>query len=121
MLNADWFELSQLSESEQFRFSVAFSVALAEATGVGLVVIDKADQLLAEPWQRLGGMLLKEIASGRLDQAIVMRSEDVANLDEPVNVPEGVVFFHLENANGATEIAGRWDCETAGAAHASSR
>jgi hypothetical protein len=35
----------QLSESERFRFSIAFQNALATATGLRFVVIDRADLL----------------------------------------------------------------------------
>jgi RecF/RecN/SMC N terminal domain len=80
--------LSQLSESEQFRFGVAFQISMAQATGSRFVVIDRADVLDKERRRMLASLLVN---SG-LDQAIVLAtSEEPA----PENVPGGVRFFDL--------------------------
>jgi hypothetical protein len=60
--------LQQLSESEQYRFSIAFSIALAETTGVNLVVIDRSDMLSADARSELAGILMES----SLDQAFVL-------------------------------------------------
>ena len=80
--------LRQLSESEQFRFGVALQVAVAMATGVRLVVIDRADALDTERRRMLTGLLM---TSG-LDQAIILATGE----DAPsATLPEGVKFFDL--------------------------
>jgi DNA repair exonuclease SbcCD ATPase subunit len=84
--------LRQLSESEQFRFGVAFQIALAMQTGLRFVVVDRADLLDKERRRMLAGLLVN---SG-LDQAIVLAtSEEPA----PGNVPRGVRFFDLTQAS----------------------
>ena len=80
--------LKQLSESEQFRFGVAFQIALAMATGLKFVVIDRADVLDGESRGDLTGMLLE---SG-LDQAIVMATSDNP---VPEDLPTGMKFIEL--------------------------
>ncbi len=80
--------LRQLSESEQFRFGVAFQIALAMVTSVRFVVIDRADVLDNERRRMLTNLLAK---SG-LDQAIVLATSEEA---PPVSVPEGVKFLSL--------------------------
>lgn len=91
--------LRALSESEQYRFAVAFSIALAEATGIRLAVFDRADVLLPGPRQELTGVLMKEIAEGRLDQAIVLAAgEPMSSYPEM----EGVKFFEFSNHAGKT-------------------
>ena len=87
--------LKQLSESERFRFGVAFQIALATATGVRFVVIDRADVLDKERRRMLANLLMKS----DLDQAIILAtSEEPA----PANVPEGVKFLSL-----ATPVTGQ--------------
>src|SRR6185437_4938628 len=89
--------LKQLSESERFRFGVAFQIALAMATGLKFVIIDRADVLDAESRSALNAMLLD---SG-LDQAIVLATSDKP---APQSVPEGVTFVELRHGTaGAAE------------------
>jgi RecF/RecN/SMC N terminal domain len=80
--------LEQLSESERFRFGVAFQIALAMVTGLRFVVIDRADLLDRERRKILTGLLVN---SG-LDQAIVLATSDEAR---PSIVPQGVKFLNL--------------------------
>lgn len=82
------FSLKCLSESERFRFSVAFQFALAIVTGLRFVVIDRADVLDKERRKLLTGLLMN---SG-LDQAIVLATSDGA---PPSIVPKGVKFLNL--------------------------
>jgi hypothetical protein len=90
--------LQQLSESEQYRFSIAFSIALAETTGVNLVVIDRSDMLSADARSELAGILMES----SLDQAFVLCSSEPAPTPE---IPD-VKFFYIENRDGSTELAG---------------
>ena len=89
--------LRSLSESEQYRFSIALQIALAEATGVGLVVIDRADILLPKVRQQLTA----ELESSRLEQAIVLSAGELTG-----NYPqrEGVKFIELSNESGVTVV-----------------
>jgi hypothetical protein len=80
--------LSQLSESERFRFGIAFQVAVAILTGLRLVVIDRAEMLDSKSRRLLTGLFLQ----GDLDQAIVLATGDEAS---PPSVPLGVRFIDL--------------------------
>jgi hypothetical protein len=80
--------LKQLSESERFRFSIAFQVALATATGLRFIVIDRADVLDKERRKLLTALLSKS----DVEQAIVLATSEEAL---PSIVPEGVKFVGL--------------------------
>jgi hypothetical protein len=82
------FSLKHLSESERFRFSVAFQIALAIVTGLRFVVIDRADVLDKDKRKLFSGLLMN---SG-LDQAIVLATSDEA---PPSIVLQGVKFLNL--------------------------
>jgi DNA repair exonuclease SbcCD ATPase subunit len=80
--------LKHLSESEQFRFGVAFQISLAMVTGLRFVVIDRADLLDKEKRKMLTSLLL----NSKLDQAIVLATSEDA---PPSIVPQGVKFLSL--------------------------
>jgi len=80
--------LKHLSESEQFRFGVAFQIALAMVTGLRFVVIDRADILDKERRKMLTSLLV----SSKLDQAIVLATSEDA---PPSIVPQGVKFLSI--------------------------
>jgi hypothetical protein len=93
-------QLDQLSESEAFRFGVAFQIALAEATGVGIVVIDRADLLLPGVQKFLNQALMES----KLDQAFILAAKE--DLAIKVMPPAGVKIFDLDkDAKGRTQIA----------------
>jgi DNA repair exonuclease SbcCD ATPase subunit len=89
--------LRQLSESEQFRFVIAFQIALALATGLGFVALDRADVLDTERRKMLTAMLV----AGELDQAIVLATSDQA---APAGAPVGVKFFDLSSRGDLPEV-----------------
>jgi len=91
-------KLNQLSESQRFRFGIAFQVALAEVTGVRLVVIDRADMLSNEA----RGQLIHELEESKLDQAFILATGDPFSGDLP-EVP-GVAFFELAYDNINTTV-----------------
>ena len=80
--------LKQLSESERFRFGVAFQIALAAATGIRFITIDRADMLDKQRRKLLTALLL----SSEIEQAIVL-----ATGEEPLpgSTPAGVRFLDL--------------------------
>ena len=80
--------LKQLSESERFRFSVAFQLAVATATGARFSVIDRADILDKQKRKLLTALLL----SSNIEQAIVLATGQEGT---PPQVPEGVKFLNL--------------------------
>ena len=82
------FPLKHLSESEQFRFGVAFQIALAMTTDLRFVVIDRADVLDKERRHMLTSLLV----NGGLDQAIVLATSEEA---PPSVMPQGVKFLSL--------------------------
>jgi exonuclease SbcC len=82
------FALKHLSESEQFRFGVAFQIALAMVTGLRFVVIDRADLLDKERRKTLTSLLV----NSALDQAIVLATSEEA---PPSIAPQGVKFLSL--------------------------
>lgn len=83
--------LQQLSESERFRFGIAFQLALATATGIRFVVIDGADILDRARRKELTSLLL----SSEIDQAIVLATGEEP---PPASIPSGVRFFDLTQA-----------------------
>src|SRR6266849_904567 len=80
--------LKHISESEPFRFGVAFQMALAMVTGLQFVVIDRADVLDKEKRKMLTSLLL----NSKLDQAIVLATSEEA---PPLIMPQGVKFLSL--------------------------
>ncbi len=80
--------LKYLSESEQFRFGVAFQIALAMVTGLRFVVIDEADVLDKERRKILTGLLV----NSELEQAIILATSEEA---PPSIMPHGVKFLSL--------------------------
>ncbi len=80
--------LKQISESERFRFSIAFQLALATATGIRFVVIDGADILDKERRKLITALLLHS----DIDQAIVLAT---GGEPPPITIPAGVKFFDL--------------------------
>lgn len=89
--------LKQLSESERFRFSIAFQVALATATRLRFVVIDRADLLDKERRKMLTNLLI----NSQLDQAIVLATGEGS---PPPLVPQGVKFFGLSEEMKADQV-----------------
>lgn len=83
--------LRQLSESERFRFSIALQIALATATGIRFVVIDRADVLDRARRKILTGLLV----NSDLDQAIILATGEEP---PPLVVPQGVRFWDLAKA-----------------------
>lgn len=88
--------LHQLSESEAYRFGIAFQLALAEATGVDLVVIDRADMLTQDARRQL----TEELMSSGLQAFLLATTEDFS---VPA-LPPDVRFFDLVNNGGATTV-----------------
>ena len=80
--------LKQLSESERLRFGIAFQIALSVATGIRLVVIDRADMLDKERRRSFTGLLLQS----DVDQAIVLATGEEL---PPSFTPPGVNFVDL--------------------------
>ncbi len=89
--------LKHLSESEQFRFGVAFQVSLAMVTGLRFVVIDRADLLDKEKRKMLTSLLL----NSKLDQAIVLATSEEA---PPSVVPHSVKFLSLVEGLSPEEV-----------------
>jgi hypothetical protein len=101
--------LKHLSESEQFRFGVAFQISLAMVTSLRFVVIDRADLLDKEKRKMLTGLLL----NSKLDQAIVLATSEEA---PPPIMPQGVKFLSLfEGLNPEEGTASIAACRQRGA------
>jgi chromosome segregation ATPase len=82
------FSLKQISESERFRFSIAFQLAVATVAGIRFVVIDRADVLDKEKRKLLTTLLL----NSNIEQAIVLATGEEGTSPQ---VPEGVRFLRL--------------------------
>jgi len=88
-------ELGSLSESEKWRFSLGFQAALARATGVNAIVLDRADILVGTENR---GALLKTVLSLGLDQVFLL-----ASVDKPMPMPSQFTVFDLAlNDKGET-------------------
>ncbi|MGH9733002.1 MAG: AAA family ATPase [Candidatus Acidiferrales bacterium] len=81
--------LRQLSESERFRFGIAFQIALAVTTGIRFIVIDRADMFDKARRKLLTALLL----GSDVEQAIVLATTEES---VPSQVPEGVKFLNLD-------------------------
>jgi hypothetical protein len=90
------FSLHQLSQSERYRFAVAFQVALALDSDYKFVVIDGADILD----QRSEGRLYNTLYESQLDQAIVL-STDIENR---TNGAPGTAFLRLTEGPEGTAV-----------------
>ncbi|MGH9522215.1 MAG: AAA family ATPase [Terriglobales bacterium] len=101
-VDSNGLELHQLSESEAYRFGIAFQIALAEATGVKLVVIDRADMLTPDARRQLSA----ELMSSSLDQAIVLTTGAVG--ETQYTPPPDTAFFEIESVDGVSGIIGRY-------------
>jgi hypothetical protein len=89
-------ELGSLSESENWRWSMTFQTALARATGLNLVVLDRADVLVGPN----RGTMLKTILSCELEQVFIM-----ASVDSKAKLPDDFTVFDLSlNQNGETVV-----------------
>lgn len=85
------FTVRQLSESERFRFGIAFQIAISKATGLNFVVIDRADMLDGDNRCLLTSMLM----NSELDQAIVLSTSLDYPVVVPANLPKDVKFVVL--------------------------
>lgn len=91
-------DISQLSESEAFRFAVAFQIALAEATHSPLVVIDRSDVLLPS----LRPLLSTAVLNSSVEQIFILVAAENPMEAPP---PEGVRVFELgKDVEGHTVI-----------------
>lgn len=81
--------LELLSGSERLRFAVAFQVALAQVSGIRMVVVDEADLFDSEGRNAFYPLLL----NADLDQAVAIGT------DEREDVPEveGAVFYLMQD------------------------
>jgi DNA repair exonuclease SbcCD ATPase subunit len=86
--NVSGLSLTQLSESERFRFGIAFQLALASVTGIRFVVIDGADVLDRSRRKLLTSMLV----ASELNQAVILAASEEA---APKAVPSGVKFVDM--------------------------
>jgi hypothetical protein len=92
----------QLSDSESYRLGIAFAVAIAQWTGLKLLIADAADILdKGDKWN-----LAQALLDSDLDQAIIT-STGIA----PAFEAEGTVFYTLSKAGGIT--ATELDAQTA--------
>jgi hypothetical protein len=90
-------DIAQLCETKQYRFSIAFAVAMAKATGINIVVVDCGDRLLG----RAKDDLIELLSSSGLDQAWLF-----AATDKPAppsgHCDDDMQLIYLTNANGET-------------------
>jgi DNA repair exonuclease SbcCD ATPase subunit len=88
---------SRLSESEAWRFSVAFQMALAKISGLNFVVLDRADMLVGKN----KGLLMKALLESDLDQVFIM-----ASTGEPGAFHPDITTFDLElDKEGITRVS----------------
>lgn len=93
--------LKELSKSEQLMFGAALQCAIAFASKIRMVVIDRADVFVNSERGKLFKVLRSMISQDMLDQAIVLVSDDKSDAPQ-VN---GVAFYQV--ANGQIERLGQ--------------
>lgn len=86
-------ELGSLSESEKWRFSLAFQAAIAKVTGLNLIVCDGAD-ILVGPNR---GALLKAVVGAGIEQVFIL-----ASVDRQAQLPPEITVFDLALEAGRT-------------------
>lgn len=91
--------ITELADSEQLMFSVAFQSAVSRAAGIGFIVADRMDTFLPTERQKANRCLYKATQDGTLEQAILIMS------DESEEVPKlaDSKFFIVKNGK-VTEL-----------------
>lgn len=92
--DVDWIlRLKSMSGSEQYRFGIAFQVALAAVTGIRFCVVDESDTLT--PNAR-GGLMMRMIESEDIDQILVIGTDQRREVAE---FPD-TIFYWVEDPDG---------------------
>ena len=91
--------ITELADSEQLMFSIAFQSAVSRAAGIGFIVADRMDTFLPTERQKANRCLYKATQDGTLEQAILIMS------DESEEVPKlaDSKFFIVKNGK-VTEL-----------------
>jgi len=93
-----------MAESELYRAGVAFQVALAEASGARLVVLDRFDLLDRENRQRCFGVLSMAILKGWAEQCLVFATYTTP--EAPAGpFPDGVAAYLITAGEQGSTVA----------------
>lgn len=94
--------INRLSTSERFRLGVAFQIAIAKITGLGVVVVDKAELLTADA----RGAMFKLLIEAELDFAIVIQTLMVPLETFKGSHPQhpAIDWFVVSNKDGVSEV-----------------
>ena len=87
--------LIDLSGAEELMFYAAFQCAVSRVAGIGFVVIDRIDTLLADLRPKLFQQLYKMVSENILDQVILL----VADTSEQIPKLANSAFFMVEEGN----------------------
>lgn len=90
------FQLDRFSQSEKWRFSVAFQIAVAKVSKLNAAIFDGADILVGE--NRV--LLMQAVTEAGLEQVFIL-----ASTDREVDFPPEVRVFTLRNVEGQTVVA----------------
>jgi DNA repair exonuclease SbcCD ATPase subunit len=74
--NDDVVPISEISGAEEIEFACAFQCAVSRAAGLGLVVVDEVDRLLAKLRPALYRKLYDMVQNGILEQVILILADD---------------------------------------------
>ena len=84
--------VTELADSEQLMFSVAFQCAVSRAAGIGFIVADRMDTFLDEERVKANRCLYEATQNGTLDQVIMILTDK--NQTAP-NIPDSI-FYYVE-------------------------
>jgi hypothetical protein len=93
--------ITELADSEQLMFSVAFQSAVSHAAGIGFIVADRMDTFLPTERAKANRCLYKATQDGALEQAIIIMSDE----SEEVPKLKDSKFFMVKSGK-VTELKG---------------
>lgn len=82
-----------LSGAEELMFYAAFQCAVSQVAGIGFVVIDRVDTLLADLRPKLYQNLYKMVSDGVLDQIILLVADASEEIPKPGKLPDSRFFM----------------------------
>ncbi|MGP5566302.1 AAA family ATPase [Pseudomonas helleri] len=89
-----------LSESERWRCDALIGLAIAQASGLRLVVLDRFDVLITKARSQLMGLLLSLAKSGEIETAIICGSLK----EKPTNLPAQFNAVWIENGVAGDDL-----------------
>ena len=85
--------ITELADSEQLMFSVAFQAAVSRAAGIGFIVADRMDTFLPTERVKANRVLYQATQDGTLDQVVMILSDESTDIPK---LPNSAFFYVKE-------------------------